>query len=249
MPAVPEDIDMHDSAPLSLVEVLRLDPGAGEEHRAMQRNQKVTRSKGIAPPGRQATWEKKDVVAKGIYKPWFFTRFARFFIPLGKPQCAMDLKSICLAAKSHTRRPPKGKGLYDDSSDKSGVEEDVWVGCDSCSKWRKVPRGFELDKDKSFFCYMLKDTTCATPEEEWGDDEEFVDDADLVDEGTRGSPHSVHSDSSQRENPSTRVQDSGKMSRSYSHPHDPTNNWSTVRHAGKRKLVSPNVFGAEHDDG
>lgn len=27
-------------------------------------------------------------------------------------------------------------------------EEDVWVGCDSCPKWRKVPLGFDVDKDK-----------------------------------------------------------------------------------------------------
>ena len=30
-------------------------------------------------------------------------------------------------------------------------EEDVWVGCDSCSTWRKVSDGFEVDKAKSFF--------------------------------------------------------------------------------------------------
>ena len=61
-------------------------------------------------------------------------------------------------------------------------DQDVWVECDGCSKWRKVPGGFEVDKDKSFFCYMLKDTTCATPEEEWGDDEEFL----MDDEGGGG---------------------------------------------------------------
>jgi len=47
-----------------------------------------------------------------------------------------------------------------------------------------VPGGFEVDKDKSFFCNMLKDITCATPEEEWGHDELSVDgEADLRDEG------------------------------------------------------------------
>jgi hypothetical protein len=64
------------------------------------------------------------------------------------------------------------------------LEEDVWVACDSCDKWRKVPDGFGFDHDKSFFWYMLTDTICATPEEEWGDEEEFVDDA--AGEGRRG---------------------------------------------------------------
>ncbi len=40
------------------------------------------------------------------------------------------------------------------------LEEDVWVACDSCGKCRKVTRGFDVDKDKSFFCYMFKDTMC-----------------------------------------------------------------------------------------
>ena len=264
MPVAPEiyrvmdmSIDAYDTNPLPLCEILRLDPGADDEERTMQRSQKMTRSKGIAPPNKQVKWEKKDVVTKGLYKPWFFTRFARLWIPLGKPQCAMDLKSISSAASTQARRRPKKSHHTDDSSETSVLEE-VWVGCDGCSKWRKVPRGFQFDKNKSFFCHMLTDTTCETPEEEWDDEEEFVDDdnVDLIVDGAHyGSisttPRSAHSDSSQREN-STRAHSShehGKSPRDYSHPRDVTNNSAGMRAAGKRRLISPRVYGADDDDG
>ena len=249
------EMEAYDTEPLPLSEVLRLDLGADEEERALQRSQQMTRSKGIAPPSKQVKWEMKDVVTKGVYKPWFFTRFARVWIPLGKPQCAMDLKSISSTVKNQTRHRVKKEKDFDDgdsSSDKSGVE-DVWVGCDMCSKWRKVPRGFEFDRDKSFYCHMLIGTTCDTPEEEWDEEEEFVDDADLIvdSHSARRSLEtmSANSDSSQYENSPSRPQDRGRAQQDHWHPRDVTNSSSSQRAAGKRRLISPRVFGADDEDG
>jgi hypothetical protein len=255
MPAVPStysvlEMEAYDTDPLPVSEILRLDPCAGEESRALQRSQKMTRSQGISMPSKQVKWEKKDVVTKGIYKPWFFTRFARLWIPLGRPQCAMDLKSISLAAKSHSRRCSK-KHLGDEDSDPS---EEVWVGCDACSKWRKVPQGFEFDKNKSFFCHMLSDTTCETPEEEWDEEEEFVDDADVIVDNDRSSssrdisPGSAHSDDSSPRDispSSSQSHDHGCQSRADRRAREA----GALRGPGKRPLISPRVFGYEYDNG
>mmetsp|Transcript_71856 Transcript_71856/g.116526 ORF Transcript_71856/g.116526 Transcript_71856/m.116526 type:complete len:353 (+) Transcript_71856:2-1060(+) len=46
----------------------------------------------------------------------------------------------------------------------TNTAEDVWVNCDSCKKWRKMPLGSEIDTAKSFVC-MLNNVTCETPEE------------------------------------------------------------------------------------
>jgi hypothetical protein len=247
------DMEAYDTEPLPLSEVLRLDLGADEEERAFQRSQQTTRSKGIAPPSKHFKWEMKDVVNKGVYKPWFFTRFARVWIPLGKPQCAMDLKSITSGVKSQPRPRAKRDKDYDDgdSSDKSGVD-DVWVGCDQCSKWRKVPRGFEFDRSKSFYCHMLAETTCETPEEEWDEEEEFIDDADLIVDSHGGrrscDSMSVHSDSSQHESSSTRAYDRNKALQDYWHSRDVASGMGSGRAAGKRRLVSPRMYGADDDD-
>jgi hypothetical protein len=237
----------YDTEPLSLSEILRLDLhlGAGEEERAVKRSQQMTRSRGIAQTKEHVKWEKKDVVTKGVYKPWFFSRFARFWIPLGKPQCALDLKSISSAARSQSHRQPRnGKECDDDSSDKSGREEEVWVGCDGCSKWRKVPHGFSFDKSKSFFCHMLRDTTCVTPEEEWDDQEEFVDDADrVVDEcgSSSTTPRNTHTNYCSQHH--------AQPQHDCGHPRRMSSCSSTERAAGKRKLVSPRAFGAHDRDG
>jgi hypothetical protein len=236
----------YDTEPLSLSEILRLDLhlGAGEEERAVKRSQQMTRSRGIAQTKEHVKWEKKDVVTKGVYKPWFFSRFARFWIPLGKPQCALDLKSISSAARSQSHRQPRnGKECDDDSSDKSGREEEVWVGCDGCSKWRKVPHGFSFDKSKSFFCHMLRDTTCVTPEEEWDDQEEFVDDADrVVDEcgSSSTTPRNTHTNYCSQHH--------AQPQHDCGHPRRMSSCSSTERAAGKRKLVSPRAFGAHDRD-
>jgi hypothetical protein len=52
-----------------------------------------------------------------------------------------------------------------------------WVACDDCQKWRKVPRGFHVDKDKNFYCNMLPKMSCEMKEEEWGkeNDNSFID--------------------------------------------------------------------------
>ena len=63
-------------------------------------------------------------------------------------------------------------------SDEEG-EEPRWVGCDGCSKWRKVPAGFQFDYSKSFCCSMIESLTCDTPEEQWAEEEEF----EIVDGG------------------------------------------------------------------
>lgn len=236
----------YDTEPLTVSEILRLDLhlGADEEERGVKRSQQITRSRGIAQTKGHVKWEKKDVVTKGVYKPWFFSRFARFWIPLGKPQCALDLKSISSAARSQSHRQPRnGKECDDDSSDKSGREEEVWVGCDGCSKWRKVPHGFSFDKSKSFFCHMLRDITCDTPEEEWDDQEEFVDDADLVvDEcgSSSTTPRNMHTNCSQHH---------AQPQHDCGHPRRMSSCSSTEREAGKRKLVSPRAFGTDDGDG
>ena len=63
----------YDTDPLSVSEILRLDLGADEEESTrQQRSPKLTRSRGIAPTEERVNWEKKDVVTKGVYKPWFF---------------------------------------------------------------------------------------------------------------------------------------------------------------------------------
>ena len=52
-----------------------------------------------------------------------------------------------------------------------------WVACDDCEKWRKVPRGFQFDRDKNFFCHMLPKMSCDIKEEPWGNenDNSFID--------------------------------------------------------------------------
>ena len=58
-------------------------------------------------------------------------------------------------------------------SDEEEGGEPRWVGCDGCSKWRKVTAGFQFDHSKSFFCSMIESLTCDTPEEQWDEEEEF----------------------------------------------------------------------------
>ena len=55
-----------------------------------------------------------------------------------------------------------------------------WVGCDKCEKWRKVPRNFQFDRSKDFFCSMIPKMTCDTKEEPW--DEKDTDASFITDE-------------------------------------------------------------------
>jgi hypothetical protein len=47
-----------------------------------------------------------------------------------------------------------------------------WVLCDKCEKWRKVPRGFQFDRSKDFYCEMLPKMTCDSKEEAWEQDDQ-----------------------------------------------------------------------------
>jgi len=64
---------------------------------------KGTRSRGTLVD-EQVVWRKQDVMVKGHYKAWF-PGFARKWIPLGKPQINLDLKSI--ASLVERSRPPR----------------------------------------------------------------------------------------------------------------------------------------------
>ena len=52
------------------------------------------------------------------------------------------------------------------------LEEDEWVGCDSCFQWRKVPSNFRFHHNQNFFCHMIPSMTCAVPEDEWDEKEQ-----------------------------------------------------------------------------
>jgi hypothetical protein len=104
-----------------------------------------------------------------------------------------------------------------------------WVGCDGCSKWRKVPVGFQFDRNKSFFCNMIETLTCETPEEKWDDEEEFVDD-DIVDDRS-----GERNDSSR----STTPRGGGSKRSSGSAAKEQT---GVERATGKRKCFRPSAY-------
>jgi hypothetical protein len=65
--------------------------------------------------------------------------------------------------------------------------EELWVECENCKKWRKVPPGVLIDSEKSFFCKMLPAVTCDTAEEDWDEEEtEWVEDKHMRDTGDSG---------------------------------------------------------------
>ena len=59
----------------------------------------------------------------------------------------------------------------EEDSDDDGDESDgMWVQCDSCKKWRRLPRGGLDDEDAPWDCSLNKDAqynACAQPEEVW----------------------------------------------------------------------------------
>lgn len=73
------------------------------------------------------------------------------------------------------------------------LEDEEWVGCDGCLKWRKVPIGFQFDRNASFFCNMIEMLTCDMPEEEW-DDDKFVADH-IIDDRSDDHRYNSASDS------------------------------------------------------
>ncbi|MCO5582778.1 hypothetical protein L7F22_036677 [Adiantum nelumboides] len=62
---------------------------------------------------------------------------------------------------------PKVNAVYHDEKGRLW-QEDVWVQCDACSKWRKIEQSPE--EGLAWFCNMNKDTSyqsCSDPEEDW----------------------------------------------------------------------------------
>eukprot|EP00961_Rhodomonas_salina_P135170 1818512-Rhodomonas_salina.1 len=194
-----EEMAEYDVDPLPLNVVMSHDASSTKKL-APGVSEKGTRSRGIIIE-QKSHWQKKDVVTKGQYKPWFFSRFAKSRIPLGKPQCLADLKVISNSSRnaksrhdgsdserngsqtksrkcksedertSSRRRKTQQEEDDDDDDDDEEEEEELWVECENCKKWRKVPAGVEIDQEKSFFCQMLPAVTCETAEEAWDEEE------------------------------------------------------------------------------
>jgi len=150
------------------------------------------------PQERSVPYTKKDLVHRGLYRPWFHSRFAKQgWVSLQKQDALNDLRAITgssrernkqIAAKEREERERQREEdrmnrtmrkaslkRYEASDESSSSEEDtnVWVGCDSCSKWRRVPRGVEIDMDASFVCTMLPRVSCSVPEEQWDQNDDM----------------------------------------------------------------------------
>jgi len=124
------------------------------------------------------------------------------------------------------------------------LEDEEWVGCDSCSKWRKVPSGFQFDRNKSFFCNMIESLTCDTPEEQWDDKEEFdhiIDDRsnDRNDSSRSTTPRGSGGGDSRRSGGGGK-RSGGSISKELS---------AAERANGKRKCCRPRSYGAEGEGG
>mmetsp|Transcript_24264 Transcript_24264/g.47083 ORF Transcript_24264/g.47083 Transcript_24264/m.47083 type:complete len:449 (+) Transcript_24264:381-1727(+) len=143
------------------------------------------------PKERTVHYTKKDLEHRGLYRPWFHSRFAKGWINIPRQDAMSDIRAITgssrernkqIAAKEREdrerrreeekkyRTARKGSSKRDETSDESGTEEhETWVGCDSCGKWRRVPRGVDIDTDASFVCTMLAQVSCSTPEDDYDD--------------------------------------------------------------------------------
>eukprot|EP00249_Psilotum_nudum_P017494 c26350_g1_i1 orf=79-4755(+) len=88
-----------------------------------------------------------------------------------KQQGSAVLLNTALLDVKHAklRKSNKGRAVLSDSCEDS----DVWVQCDSCSKWRKLPEGSKPPEEGlAWFCNMNKDPLhqgCSDPEENWDD--------------------------------------------------------------------------------
>lgn len=125
------------------------------------------------------------------------------------------------------------------------LEDEEWVGCDGCSKWRKVPTGFQFDRSKAFYCSMIESLTCDTPEEQWDDSEEYVDDEGFIDD--RGYDRN---DSSRSTTPRGSGSDSQRRSGAKRAGATLTKDLTSPERAtGKRKCFRPRSYGADGEMG
>jgi len=180
------DMAEYDTLPISKEEVLKC---MGDRSGAIEDCKLVS-----MPQERFLPFTKKDLVHRGLYRPWFFPRFAKqgCWVSLTKTDALNDIRAITgssrernkqIAAKEREERErqreedrlnrtmrkasAKRDEVAGDESSSSDEDPDVWVGCDSCSKWRRLPRGVEIDIDANFICTMLPRGSCSTPEEQW----------------------------------------------------------------------------------
>jgi hypothetical protein len=139
-------------------------------------------------------WTKRDLVvpSSGLYRPWFFSRFAKGWIGISRAHALSDIRCI-LGSSSRPRnkdsncrereelegqtdkdRTCRSKRSYkpedssDDTMESTDEDPETWVGCDECGKWRKIG-DLQIDTESSFFCSMLPGITCSTPEEAWNE--------------------------------------------------------------------------------
>lgn len=138
------------------------------------------------------------------------------------------------------------------SSDDPSVQlqDEEWVGCDGCSKWRKVPMGFQFDRNKSFFCNMIETLTCETPEEQWDDEEEFehiVDDRsnDRNDSSRSTTPRGSGGDQQRRSSSKNKSMYEKSRSGAAMTKDLP----GSERANGKRKCFRPRSYGADGEGG
>lgn len=172
-----ESMDEYDNDPVPVEELLR------------EKDLHDSHAQGFVLDQEHTMWTKRDLViaSSGLYKPWFFSRFAKGWIGISRQNALSDIRSIMgsgrdrnkeIAAREREQRERESECqrgarskriLTQDESCGEGSEEEseTWVGCDECGKWRKVPDGVEIDAEKNFFCRMLPGCMCSTPEEDW----------------------------------------------------------------------------------
>jgi hypothetical protein len=140
--------------------------------------------------------------------------------------------------------------LYSDENPSAQLEDEEWVGCDGCSKWRKVPTGFTFDRSKSFFCSMIESLTCDTPEEQWDEEEEFVDRGHIIDDRSHDRNDSSRS-TTPRGSSGDSHRRSGSKSKTLCEKGRPgsalSKDVASERATGKRKCFRPRSYGAEGD--
>ena len=143
----------------------------------------------------------------------------------------------------HSKPEPASPDVAARGGGQAAPLEDEWVGCDGCSKWRKVQAHWPyFDRNKSFYCNMIEALTCDTPEEKWDDDDQLG--SELVDDRS-GEQH----DSSRSTTPRGGSGDSQRRSASKRSSGTPANSTphGTERASGKRKCFRPSSYSADGD--